>query len=76
VVRKGMSLALAGVAIGLVGAFVLTRWMATLLFEVAPTDPTTYVMVSSGLFAVALLASFVPARRAARVEVLVALRDE
>ncbi len=76
VVRKGMSLALVGVAIGLVAAFVLTRWMATLLFEVAPTDAVTYVMVSSGLLAVALLASIIPARRATRVEVLVALRDE
>ena len=76
VVRGGMTLALVGVAIGLAAAFALTRWMATLLFEVAPTDATTYVMVSSGLLLVALLASFIPGRRATRVEVLVALRDE
>jgi putative ABC transport system permease protein len=60
----------------LVAAFALTRWMASLLFEVTPTDPMTYVTVSTGLLAVALLASFIPARRATRVEVLIALRDE
>jgi putative ABC transport system permease protein len=76
VVTKGMTLALVGIVAGLVAAFVLTRWMASLLFEVTPTDATTYVTVSAGLLAVALLASFIPARRATRVEVLAALRDE
>ncbi len=76
VVGKGMTLALVGIGGGLLAAFVLTRWMASLLFEVTPTDATAYVTVSAGLLAVALLASFIPARRATRVEVLVALRDE
>src|SRR5258708_14917322 len=64
VVRNGMALPLIGVAIGLAGSFALTRLMTTLLFDVTPTDAATLVTVSVGLIAVALLACYIPARRA------------
>lgn len=76
VVRNGMSLALVGVAIGLSTAIALTRLLASLLFEVSATDATTLATVSFGLLAVALLACYLPARRATRVDPLVALRSE
>ena len=76
VLRNGMSLALIGVGLGLAGAWVLTRLMSKLLFEVTPTDVTTFALVSVGLVVVALLACYLPARRAMNVDPLEALRYE
>jgi hypothetical protein len=68
VLGQGMRLVVTGVAIGLAGAFVLTRFLRTLLFETGPTDPITFAGVSILLALVALLACYVPARRASRVD--------
>ena len=76
VIKKGMVLTLMGMAIGLVGSLVLTRLLSGLLFGISPTDPFTYVGVSLCALAAALLACLVPARRATRVDPLVALRYE
>ncbi len=76
VVKNGMLLACAGAVIGLAAAFLLTRLMASLLFGVGPTDPLTFLCVPIALIGVAVLASYIPARRAARVDPLVALRYE
>jgi len=76
VLRQGMRLAFAGVALGLVAALVLTRVIASQLYEVQATDPTTFVLVASLLTAVALAANLIPAMRATRVDPAVVLRDE
>ena len=76
VVRSGMLLALLGVVAGLIGAFALTRLMSTLLFGVSPTDLLTFGLVTAGLLMVALLACYIPARRATKVDPLIALRSE
>ena len=65
-----------GIALGLIGAAMLSRYMTTLLFNVQPTDPGVYAAVSLVLIVVALLASYLPARRAARIDPLIALREE
>jgi putative ABC transport system permease protein len=75
-VGYGMKLVLAGLVIGLIAAFALTRVMATLLFGVTATDPATFTLISLLLIAVAALASYVPARRATRVNPIIALRYE
>ena len=76
VLARGLMLALAGITIGLAGALALTRLAESMLFGVSPTDPSTLAVVTVALFAVALLASWIPARRAARVDPVVALRHE
>jgi predicted permease len=76
ILRDGARLALFGTAIGIVAAFGLTRLMASLLFEVRPTDPATFLTVAGLLCLVALLACYIPARRATKVDPMVALRYE
>ncbi|MFP5265682.1 MAG: ABC transporter permease [Blastocatellia bacterium] len=76
VLTQGMSMVLLGVSIGMVASFVLTRFMTSLLYGVTPTDPLTFVAVAVLLSAIALLAIVLPARKAARVDPLVALKYE
>lgn len=76
VVKNGMLLAFVGVAIGLGGAFAVTRLLGSLLFRISPTDKVTFGAVAMCLILVALLACLIPARRATKVDPLVALRDE
>ncbi len=76
VLRQGVVLSLIGLPIGLVLAFGLTRLMAGLLFGVSALDPVTFAVVPAGLLLVSLLASYLPARRAAQIDPMVALRTE
>src|SRR5262245_61999921 len=76
VVRRGMALATIGVAIGLIASYALTRLMKTLLFGVSATDPLTFTVIALSLALIALLACWIPARRAAKVDPMIALRCE
>ncbi|HWX54553.1 MAG TPA: ABC transporter permease [Verrucomicrobiae bacterium] len=76
VIRQGMVLVIAGLACGLIGAFYMTRPLETFLFEVTPTDPMTFVLVGAVLAMTALAACYIPARRATKIDPLIALRHE
>lgn len=76
VLQHGVRLTLAGVCLGLAGAWGLTRFLQNMLFQVTPTDPVTFATVPLLLSSVALLASYIPAHRAAKLDPMVALRDE
>ena len=76
VVSHGLTLAVAGITLGLIGSYALTRLMSTLLFEVKPTDAMTFVTVSIALIVIAFIACYIPARRATKIDPLVALRYE
>ena len=74
VMRQGLKLTLIGVAVGVAGALALTRVLSSLLYDITPTDPVILALVSCVLMVVALLASYIPARRAARIDPMAALR--
>ena len=76
VVWRGLQQALVGATLGLAAGFVLTRVMKNLLFDASPTDPATFALIVLLLVAVALIASYIPARRAAKVDPLLAIRNE
>jgi putative ABC transport system permease protein len=76
VMRHGLRLAIAGAVVGLVGAAVVSQLMAGVLYGIKSTDPLTFVSVALLLIAVALLACYLPARRAVRVDPMIALRHE
>jgi len=76
VVRQGMALAFSGVMIGLAAAFLLTRLIRSLLYGVQATDPITFAGISLLLAIIALVASYIPAQRAARIDPLISLRSE
>ena len=76
VVRQGMELAVTGIGAGLIGSILLTRVMSSLLFGISATDGLTFSAVAIGLAAIAALATYIPARRATKIDPIVALRDE
>jgi len=76
VVRQGMAAVLVGIFVGAAGALALTRFLAAMLYRVRPTDPATFAAASLGLAGIALLAAYLPARRASRGDALAALRHE
>ncbi len=76
ILAQGMGLTLLGIAIGLAGSLALTKLIASQLYGVTPTDPPAFLLGAAGLFAAALAGCYLPARRAARVDPMVALRNE
>jgi putative ABC transport system permease protein len=76
IMGRGLALAGGGIGVGLVVALIVTRWLGSLLFGVSPTDPATYGALAVVLAAVALLSCYLPARRATRVDPIIALREE
>jgi putative ABC transport system permease protein len=76
VMGQAARLAVVGIGLGLIGALLLTRWMSTLLFRIEATDPITFAAVAAGLAGIALTASALPARRAMRIDPIVALRQD
>jgi putative ABC transport system permease protein len=76
VIRKGAVLSAAGIAVGIAGAATVTRWLASQLYGVTATDPATYVSVAGAVAAITLIASYIPTRRAMRVDPIVVLRDQ
>jgi len=76
VVGQAAILALAGIVLGLAGSFALTRWLASLLFQTSATDPATYAIGALTFALAALLASYLPARRATRIDPIEALRQQ
>jgi ABC-type antimicrobial peptide transport system permease subunit len=76
VTREGMVMVVAGFLLGLAAAVGLSRWLTSLLFEVSPADPSTYAVVAAVLLAAGLVASLLPARRAARIDPMTTLRCE
>jgi putative ABC transport system permease protein len=76
ILGEGALIVVAGIGAGLLGSVILTRFLQTMLFEIEPTDPLTFGALTTLLAGVALTASFIPARRASRIDPLVALRHE
>ena len=76
IVQQGFGMIAAGIVLGVGGAMALSRVLTSMLFEVAPTDPVTFVGVSFLLAAVALTACYIPARRATRVDPIIALKAD
>jgi putative ABC transport system permease protein len=76
ILGQGMILAGIGLAVGLVIVFILARFLTSMLYGVSPTDPITFIAITFLLAAVALVACYIPAHRAARVDPMVALREE
>ena len=76
VIGHGMLIAGIGLAVGVIGAFAVTRIMGSLLYGVSATDPLTYIVLVAALGIIALIASYIPARRAMRVDPVIALRNE